>query len=203
MYKNKRRYKKNYKKGYQLSRRLKRLENQVSGERKFVDVNTSTTVDAVGFISYISAIAIGDDTTDREGRQIKPLYYHCNCDFQMNASATRTFLRMILFQDTECQGATPAVTDVITANAVNAQYNLLTGKGRFKFLMDKLFAFDSANIAKVDKSSCKVPLKIMFDGTGATSASAGKNALFCLFISDQVTNTPQVNVRHRLRFVDN
>jgi len=179
------------------------LKSLVNTEKKLCDVNTSTTVDSTGFISYISAVAQGSDAFERTGRSIKPLYYHCNCDYQMNASATRTFLRIILFQDSECNAATPAISDVLVNSVVASQYNILTSKGRFKFLMDKLIPFDSSNIAKTDKFTCSVPLKIFYEGTSSAVGSAGKNGLFCLFLSDQATNTPSINVRHRLRFVDN
>jgi len=90
-----------------------RLKGLVNTEVKNFDILSSTTVSSTGTIAYLSAIATGTDTTDRIGRSIKPLYIHSNGTIARNASATATFLRIIVFQDMENDEATPAVTDVL------------------------------------------------------------------------------------------
>lgn len=132
---------------------------KASVELKFHDVDLDDAVVATGgtITDSINKIAQGVTESERIGRKcnIRSIQWRMNVslptlDAQALAQVEDT-VRTILYQDTQCNGATAAVTDIL--EAANWQsFNNLANKGRFKILMDK----------EVDLN----PLAIASDGDG-------------------------------------
>lgn len=192
-----------YRKSKSVAARLRRLERRLMpSEAKFLDVESSLSPTSSGNVAYIGSVAQGDDVSNRDGRSIRPFMYEYNAQITLHASATRSSMRCIVFQDSECIATTPVITTLLVTASTVAMYNLLTSKGRFKIILDKTYNVDTDDPLITDYGKERMSGRILFDGTGATDASAGKGALFVCFISNEATNAPAVVWQHRLHFKD-
>jgi len=152
-------------------------------------VSTTSSIDwlTAGVVSLISTdVAQGDDITQRSGDAIRPIKLTFRIVTNCNITGSMVN-RVILFQDNMANGSTPAVTDVLnSANSLSPYKPTTRAENRFKILRD--FFVTSVNTATNEKveMSKNVPLKgvIHYVGTAAAAASAGRNSLYALFISD-------------------
>lgn len=163
---------------------------------------------AAGTVSRLSAIAESDDNTGRTGRSIRAKSLYLRGTAEMNAAATITSCRMILVIDTQYIGAMPVIgslLDTSTGIIVNCPLNIETQSGRrFKVLWDKVFSFSNSGTKLVHfKYYKKMGHHIKFGGTGATDAEGLQGQLILICVSTESTNTPNIVLNSRLRYIDN
>jgi len=122
-------------------------------------------------------------------------------------------VRIIILRDTENQGATPAVTDVLQSvgTAINTvvPYNWFNKnpnaeKNRFVILFDEVICVSSnePNVhieAHFPQSEMR---HVRFRGTTNGAASFGEGTLFHIAITDQAANQPLVTWYSRLSYTD-
>lgn len=119
------------------------------GEQKFFDVDLDdAAVDAAGTVTdSINKIAQGVTEVQRVGRKctIKSINWHYRTYLPEAVSQATPqgpdIVRIMLFLDKQCNGATAAVTDILeTANFQS--FRNLANSGRFNILLDKSVALN-------------------------------------------------------------
>jgi ribosomal protein L22 len=150
---------------------------------------------AAGAVLYFTPILQDDTTNGRTGDQIVP--HDITLRFTSIGSATEA-ARFILFQDRMNQGAAPTVSQVLSSASYNATYNHINVvlNKRFKILFDKQLDLCVAGEAQKHLTA-RVPLKgkIGFVDTGDTSASAGPNTLWLIYIGTSTHVVSDINYR--------
>lgn len=198
-------------KGFWSLKKLINVEHKLN-EVKISHDSAASSVDANGQLDQLSQIAEGDDMINRDGRSIKASVL--NCHFTLTrGTGTHTALRMIIINDSEYNGALPAIGDILALVAAGSDQNVNAFKRildkpsqRFKFIKDITFKLDSGSSGTIEyKQSIKLGQHIKYIGTGATAADGGNNQLMILWISNEVlvANSPQVRGIVRLRYIDN
>lgn len=157
------------------------------------------TFSLAGVTNYVSAIAQGDGLGDRAGNVIRPK----SLEFRVTIIDTvSSFSRVIFFQDNENVGTAPTVANVLQTALPNS--TLLAESlslRRFKILYDIMCPLSSAgDLTRFYHRVLPVKGAIHFSGTGATSASGGKNAIYVLLIS--TTNTATLDARTLIHYTD-
>ncbi len=158
-------------------------------ELKFHDLDIDdAVVAAAGSIAEDSCVTIAQDTTEstRVGR--KCTIRSINWRFAVSLPATAAAgtggtdeVRVILYLDKQCNGATAAVTDVLES-ADFQSFNNLANKSRFRVLMDRAYVMKPPAAAgdgttndfnadlMTDAFFKKVAIPIEYDNTATTGA---------------------------------
>jgi len=160
-----------------------------------------------GVVSLISTdVAQGDDIGQRSGDLIRPKKLTFRIAIASNAGAAM-ISRIILFQDTMANGSTPAVTDILNSASNASAYKPTTfQEHRFKVLKD--FVTTTNVLTQIEKREIVVvcPMRgvIHYVGSAAAAASAGKNSMYALFISDIAGTAGQktYNWSYQLEYTD-
>lgn len=183
-----------------LSKQVSFLKGIVNAEKKYFPNTINYNVSNTGNIACLNDIAQGSDYFERNGNSILCKYITGKLSMEINASATSTVCRVIVFEDLSNQNQTPAVTDVLSTASPRALTNPLN-TDRFNILVDKFFGLSPAIPNKCIKYYIPINKHIHFAGAG--NASFEKNSIFILYISDEATNTPVLAGYLRTAYYDN
>ncbi len=184
---------------------VKRLLNI---EIKNFDVQqTGTTLNSTPSIQQLSNIPQGDTTITRDGAQCKVIGIDFKYLMNQNASATLTFVRIMLILDKQTNQAIYAagdlLEDVTTTDAIVSPRNL-DNKRRFTVLYDRVHTFQDSGTSTVNvKKFIKKDLILRFDGSTPSIADLTQNSLSLFQVSNEPTNAPAITSFVRLRYVDN
>jgi hypothetical protein len=172
-----------------------------SDEVKFHDFASGITTSAAGTMTFISGIAEGAGSAERNGVSIAP--HSLTVRDGVIWPTVQAWYRCIIFQDQLTAGVVPAVTDVLAAAAWNASFNHLneTNK-RFKILMDyTLEGVPATNNAIQSKRTSKLLNGTMkYIGNANTQASAGVGAIYALRITSAGATQPTSDLRLEFQF---
>lgn len=186
---------------------LNEIRKLINIEEKILDTSAaSAAFDQTGTVTPVSQIVQGLDFTNRVGDSIKLQYVQFHYRIFKNPTATQTVVRIILFRDNDCQGATPAIGDLLQATGTAVApltFRDFLNRKRFAILHDKLSTVNSTG-----ESTFTVSFEtaheghILFLGTAANAASQGKGSMFVAVVSDESLNTPTIAFQCRLVFTD-
>lgn len=186
-------------------------------EFKFNDIASATyTPGTSGTITLLNGVAIGDDYTDREGRQVKMKSVHVRGYVRANAATPTVggFLtRLLLVWDNATNGAAPTVGDILVGST-SIVLPQISNANRFTILRDQQFALTSvSNLAtaawageSTEEIDMYVPLNdiTQYRGTDATVTSIQNGALWLLTLADYAgSGAPTFQLATRVRFADN
>lgn len=180
---------------------VKYLRTLVNSEVHKLDHQSTTTVSTSGGIIHLTDIVQGDADSTRTGNSV--LVSGINIDLRMvkHASATTSFMRVIIFQDNQqVADTTPSVTDILATPNFN-DFLSRTTVGRFKILSSRVYNFEANNVIRTYKKYFKISHHVRFNGTQSTDIQKG--GIYLLVISDQVTNVPSLVYNTRTYFHDN
>lgn len=184
---------------------VKYLKGLVNVEKHALYTNNTATPDnTVGSLYTLNLIAQGDAEDNRQGDSIMMKKIHINLRYTINASASATSIRTIMFLYKQPQGATPNITFVLQNANVLSCWNH-DNVGLYTILYDKTVNLSATGTQEVNRMITRsfYQLHETFDGTTAAVADIQTNALWLLFVSDEATNTPTVVWRSELLFIDN
>ncbi len=193
------------------------------GEMKFHDIDVDDAVVAAGGViqntGSINLIPQGVTEKQRVGRKcvIKSIGWRFECSLpEQDAQGTpenNDVLRVIMYQDKQCNGATAAVTDILES-ADYQSFNNLANSSRFRTLMDRTYALnweggmasDGAGLVSQARTTiadtffkrCNIPLE--FDSTTGALTEIRSNNIGVLLVSSQ--GSSQFLSKIRLRFSD-
>ncbi len=185
-------------------------------EHKFHDVSDLGTAFATaGTVSdALLTIAEGSGESNRVGRKIwlKSINIRILLSKSQDADQDQIIARVLIVQDTQCNGALPAVTDVLET-ADELSYLKLNNTGRFRILKDKLVVLQSqagfsvaspageysSKVALVKfRKKCNIP--VMYNGTAGTIDQIPSNNIFAIGIASAAVGN--WSVACRFRFTD-
>jgi len=185
---------------------VKYLRTLVNSEVHKHDVTpTSQAVGTTATIVQLNAIAQGDTAAQRTGNSLLAKYLSLKLYLTMNASATQTLVRIIIFMDKQQVADTaPATTDLLQSNST-LSFLSNNAAGRFQVLKDYLINLDLASHSswrnKYYKSFAGRNLHCKFNGVNNTDIN--KNGVYLLMLSSEATNTPTLTYSSRFGFHDN
>jgi hypothetical protein len=201
-----------------------------SKERKFSDrgVGGHQVSDAGGF-TLLHAPTLGSDYTNRVGRKTncKSLYIRGKLEITKASSMAlctvgSTLNRLIIFIDSQPNGATPAVTDLLVSASPSSQLNA-NNRDRFHILKDKVYGLDACAIDNTGQNAenswgrtiipikiyKKINLETIFNATDdATISSINSGALYMFWIGNAGFQASEANwvitanLSTRVRFDD-
>lgn len=185
-------------------------------ERKFYSQSCNAiNVPAAGVLvtGGLENIVQGDSDTTREGNIIHVRDIKVNLTVFDNGIADG-LIRTILVWDKQCNGAAPAITDILTSTNYYSHYNhsqvVGYGGSRFSVLYDRLFVLQvGANVAAAlpikainEKTMGKKAQRtITYKGNAGTIADIATNSLYWLYIGS--TATQDVTCQLMIEYTDN
>lgn len=181
---------------------LNEIRKLINIETKVLDTQNGANIPNTGTVSPISTLVQGLDYNQRVGDSLKMQRIECRYRWQINTSAVKTFVRVLLVRDLDGYGTTPAVTDILESADVIAPVKFLN-KDRFSILYDDIETLQIVN----ESSSVGVYVTpheghIKYLGTTAAAASNGKGSMYLIFVSSEATNTPRVDFYTRIYYTD-
>lgn len=189
-----------------------------SGEVKFLDTTTSFAVDTTGEVpatGQLNLIPQGVEESQRVGRKVTIKSIHVRWVVNMAATATSPTIRILLVQDTQCNGAAATysgVNGVLETDTVQAFRNLENSQ---RFIIHKDWFFPLNTGAGVTGSfnpfsktikwskTCSIPIE--FDSSATTGAigTIRSNNLFLIARANVDDDLVAVNGVVRIRYTDN
>ncbi len=202
----------NYNKGLTLGAKAlgialatKRLLNV---EFKSIDnVLNVQPITTTGLTLNLATIGQGTGESEREGNQIKVTSVYLDYFISINASATDTTIRIMIFVDKQPNGASTTLTELLSdptspANIVSPIN--LGNKYRINMLYNKRHQLSINGRRNAQgKRYIKQQLKVRYSGSGSTISALTTNNIRFIAISDEATNTPTIECSMRTRFIDN
>lgn len=181
-------------------------------ELKYVDIaSTGYAADTTGSVTLLNGIAVGDDNTTRDGRQvtIKSVQLRGYASPETQTQAPGSYRVMVVW-DNAVSGTAPTIAQILTATTAQS-FPLIDNAERFTILSDKRFVLgyiqNTATQAYADKSVEQIDLykKVnavtQYSGIGATSASVQNGGLYLVTVGD-TANGASCFISTRVRFQD-
>lgn len=185
-------------------------------ELKYVDIaNTAYVADTTGTVTFLNLVAVGDDNTTRDGRQvlINSLQVRGNV-FPVDSITNDTDCRVIFFWDNaNNSGSGATIAQVLTAANSHA-FPLIDNANRFTILKDMTFPVgrtqDTATTSYSHSPSIhsfdfymKIKQITQYSGTTAAIGSIQNGALGMITIGDQAAGGGGTfTIATRVRFSD-
>ena len=126
-----------------------------------------------------------------------------------HVDALSTSVRCILVHDKQTNGAifttAGVIRDATVTDAIISPYEL-DNKFRFRILYDKVLNLVPANDSVIQMTEYykrDMEIKIRYSGNAGDITDIPSSSLALLLISNQATDTPNLTVFVRIRFVDN
>lgn len=178
------------------------IKGLVNSEMLHNQGNSSGAVSSTGTMVHLTAIAQGDTSSGRTGNSILARELMIRIALSQNATATQTFYRFMLVQDTQQIGdTTPGVTDVLESASYLSPLATATA-GRFKVLWSKICTTNnSTTTTMVYNKFFKIYSHVRYNGTAG--ADIQKGGYYLLLLSDQAVNTPTIFYQFKLGYHDN
>jgi len=192
-----------------LAADLYRLKQLVNVEFKWKDSHLGSTVGSSGTLVLLNGLAQGDGYNNREGVSIRNKSLLCKGYCTINASATGTIVRRVIFINRQPQNATPgasAVIDNVLTNLALGPRNL-NNRSDIVILKDDMvhLSQNGDQIASFPDWYYDLNMHTYYSTGSSTGniADISTGALYALYVSTEATNTPTIEAIHRLRFIDN
>lgn len=199
------RFKKYRRAGLQLYRDVRKLKNFINTEFGYSDGRTSTSVNTGGQMILLNGLATGNDAFNREGRQVRFKSLQLKLTAGINASATDTRIRWILFIDKSPNATQPTAAELLALNTQYVDsYRNLNFRKRFVILQNTVQLLDTSDPQQEINIYRKIDLKTVYNASDVgTIADIESNALYVFVVSDEATNSPNAVCSYRIRFIDN
>jgi hypothetical protein len=157
------------------------------------DANVVTENGAVGVMSQ--HIILGDSSSTRDGAQIEVVKLHCNLLVDCLVSTEFDNVRLIIFSDSQNNGAVPTVGEVLHRADPNSVYTRnVTVVKRFKILHDVHIALSATGSNRTVTRSIELKLDHIVNYLGDTSATTanGRGSIFYLICGDNASPNESV-----------
>jgi hypothetical protein len=179
-----------------------RVISLLNVEFKQFDTGNTDAIDDAGTIYPCSNVAQGDSNVTRDGSSLKVVGLQYSLFSTIHASATSTMIRAIALIDRQTNGATFSVGNVISNTNVFDFYNL-DYERRFVILNDSSFLLSQNNPGNFKNWSTKLEQHLRYNNAAGAITSLTESSIAIILISNEETNTPTIELRTRIMFVDN
>ncbi len=193
-----------YNAGRQALRDINMLRKFINTEVKCVDVTGSEASSTTPTFDLLNGMALGNANGQRSGQSVKCQNVDLKILLTISASAATSFERVMVVQDKQCNGAIFAIGSLLNGTNTYSSY-VVGGQNRFLVLFDETFAL-SANGDQVFTKSIRLGTMMHVEyntGNAGTVADINTNSLYLIHLSDQVTNTVNMQYFSRFWYVDN
>lgn len=196
--------------------RRNRAPRYSMGELKYKDTSAATYVgDTTGSVTPLNLLAVGDDNTDRDGRQVHLHSIHVQgiCRAVDGQCATN-FSRMMLVWDSQPNGGTASITDILVSSTSLSGTNL-NNRERFTILRDRRIGTGgidstatqtyavSPGVHVINEYVKLKGIKTTYSGTTAAIGSIATGALLLVTIGNMAAGGGSAfDLSTRLRFYD-
>lgn len=190
--------------------KVARIAEMVNAEKQYFDNNTALATRSPtpsGTIDLISGIPQGDDDGNRQGNSIKLNSMFVTIQGGMSASATQTFVRILLVLDKFNTGSAPSVGNIVGLSltsgwSVIAPLNVDFTQ-RYRVLMDKRIALSQNGRQNfIMKKYLKFKNRHVHY-TGPLATDTYNNNIYMVLLSNETTNTPTIFYNCRVGYYDN
>ncbi len=184
------------------------IKKLLNVEFKFFDTQlTATAIPVIPVITQLTNIPQGDTDQTRDGAQVKLTRLDIKMVVNSHASAVSTEFRVMVVLDKQTNqaiyNATDLLSDVTAGDSIVSALNL-DNKYRFRVLYNKVMSFSNVgHNSQYTQISIPLDLRLRFDASTPSIADLTSNSLSMLFTSSQATNTPNLSLFARIRYVDN
>lgn len=203
-------YWKRYNKASGITQRLVKdigsIKKQLNVEHHFKDIAINATPTPAGQSYFLNGLAIGDDESERTGRQVKFESVYIRLWSQIHPSAFGTFVRVVLIIDQQPQAGAFGPGNFLQSPGVYPWLSPLRADNghRYRVLYDEEITLDpNGHNTQYTSTFKELELKSRYDGTTAVQADISSNAIYLVIISNEPTNLPAVQGFARVRYVDN
>lgn len=187
---------------------MSKLKKLTKPEQKYILTSGSASPDNTGSVAPLTFIAQGTDETQRIGMRISPRYFDIRYYWNMTAGVLVN-TRLIIFRWHEDPNTNPPTMATILGAGGDPTLNPPNplSKSQYEILYDKAFYLSAAGTpAKTFVFRKRLPLnkQIYYQGNGNTAASALKNHIYVLVVSDAAPagNTPNVAFQNKILYTD-
>jgi len=188
-----------------------------NAEKKFLDTDVAAaniTVAAGAIVDSVNKVAQGDTESERIGRKIVVKSLHMKTTLNTSATDPDGVFRMIIYVDSQANGAAAAVTDILEAVGVNEFRNLANSQ-RFRVLHDRTYTLNAtSNVGNaatfpifrkhfIVNKNLNVPVE--FDNSATTGAitTIRSNNIGVLYLVDGgPADTWDITGNVRIRYTD-
>jgi len=186
-------------------------------ELKYLDVPAGTMAcDTTGAVACLNLLAVGDDNTTRDGRQVTIKSVQIKGIIRPQDTGTlNTMARVLLVWDNanNSAAAVPTITQILSASG-SQSFPLIDNANRFTILMDQSFpvayfnntatqAVAGAPTVHLVEKYLKINQVTQYSGTTNTIGSIQNGSLLLVTIGDQATGDgANLIVATRVRFTD-
>ncbi len=198
--------------------RYNRTRRNPTPELKFHDIATIDAVIASGGVITSGLITIPQGTTENEriGRKLTirkiGMKIRINLAEQTSDGSTEDTVRLMLILDKQCNGAAPAILDILET-ADFQSFNNLSNSFRFRTLMDRTFSINAQSGAgngtaqefgqNVINTSFYKDCFLPIEYSGVTGAITEIRSNHIILLSITHGNVAGLEIQFRFRFSDN
>lgn len=193
-----------------------RFNGKMDRELKFLDTTLSFNVDLTGEVpatGQLNLIPQGDTESTRDGYKVlvKSIAIKAFVQLVPGAAALASATAYIyLVQDTQCNGAAAAATDVLTSASFPLAHSNVQNAGRFRILKKWTMDFNPGASNGGTYNTCsrhidfykRLDVPISFNGATGAITEIKSNNLFLLAGAASLDDLIQVNGSCRIRYYD-
>lgn len=170
---------------------------QVQKELKHNAISNSAAISTTGANYELSTITQGDTNNTRDGNVIYPTSAKVRMQMTQHASATQTFIRVIVYK--WISESPSGITDYLESAAIDS-FKSEQNRYQSVTLFDKTYVLTNISTSAMFREF-KVKLGGMIAYPEATGV-ANRNSIYMAVLSSEATNTPTVDWQSRLYFKD-
>jgi len=193
------------------------IQRSKGPEQKFVDVQQNGYVaDTTGTVTLLNGVAQGLDYNNRIGRKMEFTSVHVKgVLLPVDSSTAPTHCRLMVVWDSDSDGTTPTITDIL-AQSTSTSFANLNNRNRFRTILNEEYAIGgvstvatqsyagSPTVHAIDRYIQLPKLETINQGTDATAASIQQGALWMITIGTNAAgNGGFFIVSTRARYTDN
>lgn len=183
---------------------VQQIRKLINVEEHRHDTPVGTTINNVGSVTHLTAIAAGDDQFNRTGSSILSKGIHARIVLLKAAAATQTVVRCFLVRDKQqVSDTSPTIAQLLNTADVVAHVTPDFTE-RFTVLRDYTTVFDSLGVGTLKNIEFKVDLSskhVRYNGTASSDIQQG--GLYWVMISNESVNLPTISAVFRFTFYDN
>lgn len=182
----------------------KHVAGIINAEKKFFDTEVASSYNYTGAVNCITEVPGGSGPNQRNGNSVFIKGVSIRGNMEINVSATHTVLRFIVLQDLSPNPGTLTTADVLQQVGTGyAPFSNISdvNRRRFKVLATKMVTLTTSESAVPLKTY--IPLSTHSRWNSATATDFDKGHIYTLCVSNQPTNSPNLNYLSRVYYYDN
>lgn len=192
-----------------LATDVKLLKGVINTEKKYFDTDTSGVTlptSTTGTVTCINGMGQGDDNNERIGRSIRIKSVHVKGAVELNALATKDFIKVAVVLDHQTNGSAPGYSGIydMSVNGAAYAYRSMSTPNRFRVLATRMIPLAKGG-SEIKTFNMNIPCDIhtKYQTAGSGVASINSDGLFLVYGGDLSLDMSAIKYNCRIRYVDN